>query len=212
MVRTVTEFRSGPYWEARYRQGGTSGAGSYGRLAQFKANVINAFVADNRITSVMDLGCGDGNLLSMLDLPAYVGVDVSAAALARCAARFPQYRFVPLEMIDAAPSAELAMSIDVIFHLVEDPVFVAYMAALFGHATRFAVFYSSNFAAVPPDAHVRHRRFTDYIEKTYPAWRLLCHLPNRYPYERAEPSTTSFADFFIYGCSGEACVIRLPAA
>jgi Methionine biosynthesis protein MetW len=61
-----TAFSSGDYWESRYRAGGTSGAGSYGLLAAFKADFINAFVTDNGIASVLDLGCGDGNLLSLL--------------------------------------------------------------------------------------------------------------------------------------------------
>lgn len=29
------------YWEQRYAGGGTSGAGSYGKLAEFKAEIIN---------------------------------------------------------------------------------------------------------------------------------------------------------------------------
>jgi hypothetical protein len=51
-------FSSNSYWEARYGAGGSSGAGSYGRLAAFKAAFVNAFVADNHIRSVLDLGCG----------------------------------------------------------------------------------------------------------------------------------------------------------
>jgi hypothetical protein len=37
-------FSSGTYWESRYRSGGASGAGSLGRLARFKAGVINRFI------------------------------------------------------------------------------------------------------------------------------------------------------------------------
>jgi hypothetical protein len=32
------------YWDQRYRTGGNSGAGSYGRLAEFKACFMNAFL------------------------------------------------------------------------------------------------------------------------------------------------------------------------
>ena len=33
---------------------------------------------------------------------------------------------------------------DVIYHLVEDEIFESHMAALFNHATRFVLIYSSN--------------------------------------------------------------------
>jgi SAM-dependent methyltransferase len=209
-----TTFSSGVYWEARYRIGGTSGAGSYGQLATFKADFINSFVADNRIASVMDLGCGDGNLLSMLRLPAYIGVDVSPTTLTRCAARFghqPNYTFLPADHLDEAASVELSLSIDVIFHLVEDAVFERYIGNLFRHATRFVIIYASNHDSAWPDAHVRHRRFSDHVTARWSAWHLLAHVPNRFPYDRERPDMTSFADFFVYGLKTEACLIRLPA-
>src|SRR5580704_4792872 len=43
---------SSSYWERRYRQGGTSGSGSVGRLAEFKADILNGFVARMGIQAV----------------------------------------------------------------------------------------------------------------------------------------------------------------
>jgi len=43
-------FSSAKYWEARYRNGGTSGAGSQGRLVAYKAAVINSIIALNGIS------------------------------------------------------------------------------------------------------------------------------------------------------------------
>ena len=43
-ARSLAFPGSASYWELRYRNGGTSGAGSYGRLAEFKAEVLNEFV------------------------------------------------------------------------------------------------------------------------------------------------------------------------
>ncbi len=206
-------FSSAAYWEERYRSGGTSGAGSYGRLARFKAAFINAFVTDNRITDVLDLGCGDGNLLSLLQVPRYVGVDVSATSLYLCAHRFgpsDSRIFVPAAQLDKLAPTSLAMSIDVIFHLTEDEVFWRHIDDLFGHATRFVLIYSSNFDSGWPSPHVRHRRFSNVVAERWPAWCLLAHLPNRFPYDPARPDDTSFADFFVYGQMTEPCVIRLP--
>ena len=52
------------WWERRYSSGGTSGEGSYGRLAEFKAEIVNKFVKENGIDSVVEFGCGDGKQLS----------------------------------------------------------------------------------------------------------------------------------------------------
>ena len=45
---------SAAYWDARYRAGGNSGAGSYGRLAAFKAEVLNEFVRRRGIRSIVE--------------------------------------------------------------------------------------------------------------------------------------------------------------
>jgi trans-aconitate methyltransferase len=199
VCRPVNAFSSGGYWNARYATGGNAGAGSRGRLARFKADVINGLVAERQIASVLDLGCGDGSLLPFLTLPGYTGVDVSPVALARCAERCPHYRFAAADVLESIAPAELALSIDVVFHLVEDPVFEQYMATLFGHATRFVLIYSSNFDMGWPMSHVRHRRFTDHVAATQSAWQLLAHEANRYPFDPAQPDDTSFADFFLFG-------------
>jgi len=207
----MNAFSSTAYWEQRYRAGGNSGAGSGGVLLRYKAAVINGFIAANAVGSVLDLGCGDGRLLSLLRTPSYIGVDVSPTALACCIARFRQHRFLPFDALDGEPAAELALSIDVIFHLVETDVFVRTMDALFGHATRFVLIYASNFDSGWPSPHVRHRRFSDYVEQAYRDWRLLVHLPNPYPYDPARPDETSFADFFVYGRPDAECVVPVPA-
>lgn len=75
---------SSDYWERRYRSGCDSGAGSYHRLAVFKADIINDFVRSNNIMSVIEWGCGDGNQLNYAQYPQYTGIDVSAKAVEIC--------------------------------------------------------------------------------------------------------------------------------
>ena len=206
----MNAFSSREYWEQRYRAGGTSGTGSYGHMAAFKADFINSFVVENGIAGVLDLGCGDGNLLSLLQVPAYVGVDVAPTALACCVTRFPQHRFLPFAALDASVGAELVLSIDVIFHLVEDGEFARYMHALFAHATRFVLIHSSNADRNWSSPHVRHRRFTDHVADCRPEWRLLAHLPSRFPFDAGRPDETSFSDFFVYGHHDAGCTLRIP--
>lgn len=79
---------SAQYWQDRYKLGGTSGAGSYGRLAQFKADFLNNFVRENAIQTVVEYGCGDGAQLSLAQYPSYTGFDVSSLAVENCRRRF----------------------------------------------------------------------------------------------------------------------------
>ena len=50
------KFRSSfHYWERRYRKSRTSGEGSYGRLAQFKGDVINNLIQSHEIKKPLNL-------------------------------------------------------------------------------------------------------------------------------------------------------------
>ena len=77
-------FDSGRYWEQRYLSGDNSGSGSYNRLAQFKAEVLNDFVEKNNVSEVVEWGCGDGNQLKLAKYPRYTGFDVSQKAVDIC--------------------------------------------------------------------------------------------------------------------------------
>lgn len=199
-------FRSSrEYWERRYAGGGASGRGSLGLLAEFKARVLNAFVQEHGVASVTELGCGDGSQLALARYPRYVGLDISRSALARCRARFADdatksfFLYDPDCFIDRAGIfvSDLALSLDVVYHLVEDRVFETYMTHLFGASRRFVIVYSSNADRSSGDVHIRHRQFDRWIAAEAPEWRLLRHVPNDYPYT-GDDRTGSPADFFIY--------------
>lgn len=193
-------FSSGDYWEGRYRAGGNSGAGSYNRLARYKADVLNAFVAEHAIGSVIEFGSGDGAQLKLADYPYYIGVDVSLTALELTRREFagdPTKRFVHSDDLTADDRADLSLSLDVIYHLIEDQVFERYMAQLFDAARRFTVIYSSNSDRKSEAVHVRHRKFTDWIERERPEFRLIEQRKNDFPEEPGDDDT-SFADFYFY--------------
>lgn len=200
-------INSASYWEKRYRRGRDSGSGSHGRLARFKADVINRVIAETKATSVMDFGCGDGNQLSLITPLPYVGVDVSRTVLTAMRARFagqPLYRFLHAEELPAELRCDITLSCDVIYHLVEDPVFEAYMDRLFRHARQFVVIYSSNHEEPYEGSYIRHRRFADFIEARHPFWQRVLHIPNPYPWDLAQKTETSFSDFHIYAAPAQA--------
>ena len=74
-------LKVGDYWEKRYREGGNSGAGSYGEEAQFKSKTLNDFFREKQINKIIDFGCGDGALLKLFNISEYCGVDVSSHAI-----------------------------------------------------------------------------------------------------------------------------------
>ena len=82
------DFKTREYWEKRYRDGGNSGAGSYGHLAEFKAQVINKFIEQHEIKSIIEWGCGDGNQLGMFECEKYTGYDVAETAIKMCREKY----------------------------------------------------------------------------------------------------------------------------
>jgi len=192
---------SSSYWESRYASGGNSGVGSYAKFADFKAEIVNKFVADHQVRSVIEFGCGDGNQLKLAIYPRYVGLDVSPTAIAKCRKDFAgdgTKSFVPVSEYQGE-KMDLALSMDVIYHLVEDAIFLQYMRDLFESSSRYVIIYSSDLdnEQSPSPEHVRHRKFSAFVDRDLTEWKLFQHIPNRFPFQ-GDYTTGSFADFFIY--------------
>ncbi|QIK79662.1 class I SAM-dependent methyltransferase [Sphingomonas piscis] len=188
------------YWEERYASGRNSGAGSYGRLAEFKANFINSYVAEAGIQTVLEFGCGDGAQLARAKYPNYIGVDVSSTVLNLAQRAFDgndAIKFLHADAVECDFRADLTLSLDVIYHLVEDDVFEKHMQQLFHHSRRAVIIYSSNQDGVLAP-HVRHRRFTNWISDNRVGFELTMFKSNMYPYDESDPNNTSFSDFYVY--------------
>ena len=191
---------SSKFWEARYKSGGNSGPGSYDQLAEFKAKIINDLLRQLQVHAVFELGCGDGNQLSMLQLPHYTGVDVSPSIIEKCKKKFkddPIKQFVLLQDLPKK-QFDMGLSLDVIYHLVEDDIYQEHLKLLFEQSKRFVLIYSSNReeeAGGP--AHVKHRKFTDDVAREHKKWALVKHIPNEYPFQ-GDYNTGSSADFYLY--------------
>jgi len=190
---------SGKYWEDRYKTGGNSGEGSYNKFAEFKAELINPFVKENKVNSVIEFGCGDGNQLKYFNFNKYTGFDVSSTAINLCSELYKNDPDKNFKLVDdfKDETADLTMSLDVIYHLVEDSTFKNYMQRLFKSSNRYVIIYSSNKDEYTDGVHVRHRKFTDWVTAHAPDFKLLKHIPNKYPWNGDEHQT-SFADFYIY--------------
>ena len=190
---------SANYWERNYANGGTSGDGSYGTFAHAKANFLNAFIREHGVRSVTEFGCGDGHQLSLAVYPRYVGLDVSPAAIDLCTRRFAAdstksfFLYDGERFVDRAGlfNADLVLSLDVVYHLVEDSVFETYMTHLFASSRMYVVVYATNSEVSGTAPHVRHRKFTPLVEERFPQWRLT-------QLARGPKPGMGRADFFVY--------------
>lgn len=196
------------YWETRYRDGGDSGSGSYNRLAEFKAGFINRIVKEYSVASVIEFGCGDGNQLLLARYPMYLGFDVSKTAIQKCRRAFAGDGSKSFRLLSEyrGEKADLSLSLDVVYHLIEDSLYDSYLRTLFDSSLRLVIIYSSNDESLNAKyggGHVRHRVFTDWVGANRPEWTLREKQHNEYPFNPEDRDNTSLADFYVFHKSGE---------
>lgn len=114
------------YWEYRYANGNSSGSGSYGENAEFKAKVIDRIIKENNIKKLVDFGCGDGNQISLIKSDVfYTGYDISKTAISLCEEKFKgdeKKRFILYDPLTFKPKPvyEMSMSLDMLFHVTKE--------------------------------------------------------------------------------------------
>lgn len=197
-------FNSKNYWNQRYINGQTSGAGSYNELAYFKADIINDFIEKNNIQTLIDYGVGDGNQLKLINTEnkTYTGIDVSTFIVSKCKEIFKDDKtknFIHTSNVNNELKAELVISCDVIYHLIEDDVYHEYMDRLFSMSQRYVIIYAKD-EDINHCQHVKFRKFSNYIENNLQDWQLIKHIPNKYPQLEIgkDNDKTSPSDFYIY--------------
>jgi hypothetical protein len=168
---------------------------------------MNRLVGEHNIATVVEFGCGDGSQLTLANYPSYIGFDVSRDVISKCRRRFADDPSKEFRVADDASAdtvvADMAISLDVIYHLVEDATFDIYMRRLTRSARRFICIYSSNTEQRTEAAHVRHRRFTTWLELNAPEWCQFDEIPNAFPYDPTRPDETSWSNFYIFSRDAE---------
>ena len=193
-------FNTVEYWNMRYKNGKGSGKGSRGELLEYKANTINNIINEFDIQDIIDFGCGDGELSNLIDVEYYVGIDSSFEAVAICRSKklydrcrdvFGARIFINDINLSWTAQADMTMSIDVIFHLVNEREYLQHLLSLFQHSTKYVLIYSSDKEEDVDRGHVKHRKCTRTINELFPDWKLLRKIDNKYPDQ-------SFSDFYLY--------------
>ena len=169
------------------------------------ADILNSFVKENNIESIIEFGCGYGNQIFLFNYSMYIGFDVSPTAIKICKERFAGDKSKSFFLYDSLCfvdnhnifQEDLTISLDVIYHLIEDEVFNEYMKLLFSSSKKFVIIYSSNYNK-NQTYYEKDREFTRWIELNAPKWKLLKKIDNKYPYDPLEIDNTSKADFYIF--------------
>ena len=183
-------------WDERYLSGGNSGSGSYGVLCEYKAEFVNKFVNENNLSNIIEFGSGDGNQMELFNVDNYLGVDISEYIINTSKQKYKDIEnknFVTYdEFYKLSNKYDLSVSLDVIYHLVEDVVYEKYMKDLFSSTNKFVIIYSTNWNDDKYNgSHVYHRKFTEYIDINFKNAKLIHHEPNKHP-------SLSTAEFYIY--------------
>lgn len=169
------------FWEERYKSGGNSGAGSYGEYAVYKAQIINDYISKYEIKIISDFGCGDGNQISLLKgFDEYMGYDISSYALYLCHEKFKNNKKMNFcSLITDLPEADMCLSLDVLYHIIDENEFEYHLSQLFGKSKKYVLIFSSNFTDKEVIVnYIRHRKFTDWVDKYYKDFALIEEINN----------------------------------
>lgn len=162
------------YWERRYQDGRTSGAGSEGDAALAKAKMIDEVITGYGLTSVIDWGVGDGVVLGHLKTKVrYLGLDVAPVAIERLRAKYgprSRTRWFALASEGAHEVRDLALSLDVMFHLVDEADYQLHLAQVFGSATKAVLIHANDHDGGRTARHVLWRKWTPDVARIFPEW------------------------------------------
>ncbi|MBE3606334.1 methyltransferase domain-containing protein, partial [Campylobacter sp. RM13119] len=111
-------FNNAFFWSYRYATNPElgSGVGSRGDVAKYKLKLLKNIGLEKQ-KSVLDVGCGDLEIVKNLSFKAYTGVDISAQAVSNGKAKFPKFDFYNFELEkDKISSANTVLCLDVLIH------------------------------------------------------------------------------------------------
>ena len=159
------------YWHKRYEKGGKSGEGSYGILAEYKADVINAFVEENDIDSTIEFGCGDGNQLNYMNYKKYLGLDVAESSIDLCKYMFgddPTKSFLlynpKLFMNKGFINSELVVCLDVLYHIIPEDDFIKTLKDIFSCSSKYVILYTTIiYEPYITNSHIKRRDIFTYL-------------------------------------------------
>ncbi len=157
------DFKAKDWWDVRYARGGNSGAGSHGYHYQFKRDYIRSAIQRFGFASAVDFGCGDGSQINEIEFGAYQGVDISQSVVNHCREFYkdrPHFKFDVYEAFSPG-RYDVAMSLDVMYHVVEPDQYDLYLNRLFSYS-KYVLIYTN---LVPRKDNSAHMCFRDHVKE-----------------------------------------------
>ena len=152
------------YWDSRYSSGGNSGNGSRGDHARYKSTYINGIIRSFPIETINELGHGDGYQLSLMEGDfKYYGYDISSFIRNKLIEEYKDNsRYTFLDSLDTMQKADLALSLDVLYHITDQKEWQEYINRLF-ELGKYVLIYAQDMDK-RGQSHVVSRKFTKYID------------------------------------------------
>lgn len=110
-------FNNKIFWSYRYSQFPEigSGVGSRNENLAYKRDLLVRYGLENS-PSILDVGCGDLEVIHPLSLKNYTGIDVSPYAIDEARDKRPDLEFIHLNGDVAIPSADTVLCFEVLIH------------------------------------------------------------------------------------------------
>jgi len=121
LTDTFNRIYSDGVWGRDVSGEGTSGSGSTLEITREYRAYLQDFIRKQRVTSIVDAGCGDWSFSSTIDWgnASYVGVDIASDVIAGVRKKHEtgKIRFQVGDITEELPAADLLISKDVLQHL-----------------------------------------------------------------------------------------------
>lgn len=164
-------FPNETFWNWRYKLNPRlgSGIGSRGRPLKDKRRLLQGAATKVQPTSVLDVGCGDGEATRGLPLTGYTGLDVSEEAIRLARRTRPDGSFHVATVTDWPKPAELTICLDVLIHQSAAETYRCMVEALLHKTTRVLIVsgYERPPSVRSPMVHF-HEPLSATIEKVDP--------------------------------------------
>ncbi|NQX67652.1 class I SAM-dependent methyltransferase [Paenibacillus alba] len=177
------------FWNDNYSHGGDSGSGSYGLLAEFKSQIINDFIQEHQIESVIEFGCGDGNQLLTMSYSTYLGLDVAQSSIRLCKEKFKEdttksfMLYKPGLLVNRGfIQADLVVCLDVLYHITDEEDFLSTLSNIFESAKKWVILYTKITTGLEPQevATIQDRPILHHLMQ-HSDFSISHVIPQKYP-------------------------------
>lgn len=130
----TNNFDNKEFWNNRYETDPAlgSGIGSRNENKEYKARIIKSLIDEFQSNSVLDVGCGDLEIVKNLPFKEYTGIDISETIIEKNKKIKPVWSFLCGNFLDLKQNleADMVLCFDVLIHQHNYPDYVEFVKSL----------------------------------------------------------------------------------